>query len=778
MLSDYLFEFTRRLVPGQTPGSAIGTSFQLQANRALSSRFGATVGGRGSSPSVQLKYPDSIFSGKPVFSDVNLVFFSLDPQPLSNRNAMSHVLSLRARGSVDPLSSGIEQYIDPEASFPDPADILFEKHHPVDIASTTESCMYWSDTANSWSTQGCIVHYVNGTHTQCQCFHFSDFGIVMHETYADYDPVPIFQDSKSVALALRFKLFAITMSLTLAFGYALSLLLAKSFDNRANKKLLLKIRKDRVEKIKAIARPSSSETTSSDQKALDYIRIKAILRERFIFRYSNWLAEFTRQVKCEHVFAGIFFMPVGSAFTRPRRVSVLFLSFISNFSISSILLGSSVDSTTINIMQQALIAGICSALLSFPIYMMVSSLFRSIESDSLWMNQRAARVQKVKEDAALNLASSMLARSSSQAGPVRSSSAADDFVPPPPNQRPAFVRTAANSRPSALSRASQVMKSPNAALPDITSLTSAKLPAASAKVQRPRPSKSTLTAIASIHYLSRPSTASPASLRTQALNFSVPAPSGAAPAAAAIRTLGARLALKQATQKHTDIPAPSSGVPRPLLSPTLRRVLYSTSSIKSTSTSTFAPPPAGVPSHQRKRTSSRVGAYLPRRALPTISDTLRPSLMMQTEMELTEIGTKQAVSQGLRSKSLGQRVFDFLKARSLSMARKQLPPKFISVIYSVFGMVALILFYFGIIYGIRFTSAMEGAWAFAFIVALVQEFFIHQLVVAAVRASAVVLLQPLRSDKNEEQDNGQIPQSHQSFKNHRFRISRNPKIGL
>ena len=106
---------------------------------------------------------------------------------------------------------------------------------------------------------------------------FSDFGIVMHETYADYDQVPIFQDSKSIVLALRFKLFAITMSLTLAFGYALFLLLAKSCDNRANKKLLLKIRKDRVETIKAIARPSSSEIASSDQNALDYIRIKAIL---------------------------------------------------------------------------------------------------------------------------------------------------------------------------------------------------------------------------------------------------------------------------------------------------------------------------------------------------------------------------------------------------------------------------------------------------------------------------------------------------------------------
>jgi hypothetical protein len=58
-------------------------------------------------------------------------------------------------------------------------------------------------------------------------------------------------------------------------------------------------------------------------------------------------------------------------------------------------------------------------------------------------------------------------------------------------------------------------------------------------------------------YLSRPSTASPAS---------------------AISTLGARLALKQANLKHAEVPAPSSGIPRPLLSPALRRVLYSTTS--------------------------------------------------------------------------------------------------------------------------------------------------------------------------------------------------------
>jgi hypothetical protein len=544
----------------------------------------------------------------------------------------------------------------------------------------------------------------------------------------------------------------------------LSMSLARGFDDRVNRQLLLKIRKDRIEKIKSYAR-SSSQLSSSEIKTLDYVRIKAILRERFIFRYSNWLTEFTRQLKCEHVLAGIFFMPSGSVFTRSRRVSVLFLSFFSNFSLSSILLGTSVDSTTVNILQQALVAGICSALLSFPIYMIISSLFRSIESDSLWMNQRAARVQKVKEDAALNLASSMLARSSSRAVPISSTAASDDTIPPPPSQRPTFVRTAANSRPSALSRASQVIKSPYSSLPDISSLTSAKLPLSPNKIQRPRASKSTISAIAPMTYLSRPSTASPASLRTQVLKSTIPAPSGAAPAAAAIRTLGARLALKQSVQKNADIPAPSSGVPRPLLSPSLRRVLYSTTSIKSTSTSMLAPPPPGLPSHQRTRqTSARVGAYLPRRALPTIIDSLHPTVMMETESELTEIITKQADDNRRRSQSFGQRILEFFKARSLSMARKQLPPKFVAVVYAVYGIVSAILFYFGIMFGIRFTSVMEGVWAFAFVVAMVQEFFIHQLVIAAVRAAAVIMFQPLRSDNHEEQREGQMTQSQLSSK--------------
>jgi hypothetical protein len=274
-----------------------------------------------------------------------------------------------------------------------------------------------------------------------------------------------------------------------------------------------------------------------------------------------------------------------------------------------------------------------------------------------------------------------------------------------------------------------------------------------------------MSVVAPINYLSRPSTASPASHRSQALKSNIPAPSGVAPAAATIRTLGARLALKQSMQQNADIPAPSSGVPRPLLSPSLRRILYTTASIRSTSTSTFAPPPPGLPSLQRARqTLARVGAYLPRRALPTVSVSLLPTVMMETESELTEIGTKQVGIDGTRSQSLGQRVFEYFKARSLSMARKQLPPKFISVVYAVHGIVSAILLYFGLIYGIRFTNVMEGVWAFAFVIAILQEFFIHQLVIAAVRTAAVILLQPLRSDNHEEQGEGHMSQSHTNYR--------------
>ena len=217
------------------------------------------------------------------------------------------------------------------------------------------------------------------------------------------------------------------------------------------------------------------------------------------------------------------------------------------------------------------------------------------------MNQRAARVQKVKEDAALNLASSMLARSSSQACPVRNSSAADDFVPAPPNKMPAFVRTPATSQPSALSRASPVMKSPNAALPDITSLPSAKLPAASAKVPLPETPINRITGV----------------------------------------TLNSSFGF-QCTSN--------------LWCCTSRCC------------------------HQDSRCPSRIEA--------SYSEAHRHSCTC----------VWCCPSLAFSHFALSSEHLTCLEARSLSMARKQLPPKFISVIYSVFGMVALILFYFGIIW--------------------------------------------------------------------------------
>ena len=79
-------------------------------------------------------------------------------------------------------------------------------------------------------------------------------------------------------------------------------------------------------------------------------------------------------------------------------------------------------------------------------------------------------------------------------------------------------------------------------------------------------------------------------------------------------------------------------------------------------------------------------------------------------------------------------------------------------------MVAAILLYFGLIFGIRFTSTMEAAWALALIVALVQEFFIHQLIIAAVRAAAIVLLQPLRADNYDQHNDTPMTRSLASSK--------------
>ena len=92
------------------------------------------------------------------------------------------------------------------------------------------------------------------------------------------------------------------------------------------------------------------------------------------------------------------------------------------------------------------------------------------------------------------------------------------------------------------------------------------------------------------------------------------------------------------------------------------QILCLTSSIKSTFTSAYVPPPSVVPSRQRSTPSARVGTYLPVRALPTIIDLFSPTVMMASKSELIKIGTKQVDSHQRQSKTFEKQEFEFLKA--------------------------------------------------------------------------------------------------------------------
>lgn len=42
--------------------------------------------------------------------------------------------------------------------------------------------VFLSRDAGSWSTEGCLVNFVNSTHTVCHCYHLTSFSVLMQYT--------------------------------------------------------------------------------------------------------------------------------------------------------------------------------------------------------------------------------------------------------------------------------------------------------------------------------------------------------------------------------------------------------------------------------------------------------------------------------------------------------------------------------------------------------------------------------------------------------------------
>lgn len=138
------------------------------------------------------------------------------------------------------------------------------------------------------------------------------------------------------------------------------------------------------------------EDPEQQTRARDYVMIKAILKHRMAGRYKSWQNQMWTMLKQEHMLGGIVFRPVFSNFTRPRRITCIFIVFLGNITINTLFLGR--EGFDVN---ARIAAGIVSAVIMFPIGLLFSAAFRAIDSEVTWRMHRRRRVRRVQENVAV-----------------------------------------------------------------------------------------------------------------------------------------------------------------------------------------------------------------------------------------------------------------------------------------------------------------------------------------------------------------------------------------
>ncbi|XP_070558813.1 adhesion G protein-coupled receptor B3-like isoform X2 [Ptychodera flava] len=91
--------------------------------------------------------------------------------------------------------------------------------HPAKSDEPNVSCVFWDFTANpetngAWSTKGCGIYSQNATHTVCDCYHLTSFGVLMKVTDFEISAADQFALSIITYVCCAISLLA----LTVAFG--------------------------------------------------------------------------------------------------------------------------------------------------------------------------------------------------------------------------------------------------------------------------------------------------------------------------------------------------------------------------------------------------------------------------------------------------------------------------------------------------------------------------------------------------------------------------------
>jgi hypothetical protein len=189
----------------------------------------------------------------------------------------------------------------------------------------------------------------------------------------------------------------------------------------------------------------TAKSKEEEMRARDYVMIKAILKHRMATRYKSWRVQTLQLLKTEHVFGGIIWRPVFSSFTRPRRITCLFVIFIGNLTLNILFIGRGGFD-----LGNQIAAGIVSAIVIFPIGIIFVALFKSIDSETTWKMHRRRRVRRVQESVAVRGAMDILGK---KAPIPDSKTRGETFVPRPPMPRAAPTKGVDPSAPPAPSGA-------------------------------------------------------------------------------------------------------------------------------------------------------------------------------------------------------------------------------------------------------------------------------------------------------------------------------------
>ena len=314
--------------------------------------------------------------------------------------------------------------------------------------STINDCRFWDGAAEAYKRAGTIVGEDGTALVTCEVYHLTDFASLVGAALSGSDPLAIFAEPNPFERWTPDRVLAFAVCLALLATYAAGCAAARRADRLAVAKLAAEIqqREVPVKGSSAATVPESGgivvRSEEEAQRSRDYVMIKAILKQRLASRYRSWRVQTLELLRTEHILGGVVWRPVFSSFTRPRRLTCLFVVFLGNLALNVLLLGRGAFAPA-----ACIAAGVVAAVVVFPVGLFFVAAFKAVDSETTWRMHRRRRVRRVQESVAVRAALDLAVPPTSPAQPAAGKPPPSQprvGPSPPSSERPAFTRRSAS----------------------------------------------------------------------------------------------------------------------------------------------------------------------------------------------------------------------------------------------------------------------------------------------------------------------------------------------